>query len=105
MIGNPSYLVEHKVDEAGGYWYRRYSDGYIELYMEVPPSQNLSNTTLQFPVTFKTDKYFVARSNMLKGVDTYTFHQHIVSRSPGSLVYPGLTSVYCSLQTFMITGY
>lgn len=105
MIGNRSYIVESRVATDGSYWYRKYSDGFIELYMEIPPSPNLSDTTITFPIQFATDRYYASRSNMVKRVDTYTFHQEIVSRQRGSLTFPGLTQTYCTMQTFFMKGY
>lgn len=105
MIGNKSYIVESRVAPDGSYWYRKYSDGFIELYMEVPPSPNLSDTSITFPIQFATERYYASRSNMMKRVDTYSFHQEIVSRQRGSLTFPGLTQTYCTMQTFFMKGY
>lgn len=103
MIGNKSYLVETGKSSAGAnlqYWYRKYSDGYQELYMEIPPSSNLSEISLELPIPFKTSQYAVHRSNMCKRVDTYSFHQFITDRSPTRITFSGLTITYCTLQTF-----
>lgn len=105
MIGNRSYIIESRVAPDGSYWFRKYSDGFIELYMEIPPSPNLNNTTITFPVQFATEHYYASRSNMVKTIDTYTYHQEIVSRQKGSLTFPGLTQTYCTMQTFFMKGY
>lgn len=105
MIGNRSYIVESRRAPDESYWFRRYSDGFIELYMEIPPSANLSETYLMLPIQFTTENYYASRSNMVKRIDTYSFHQQVTDRKKDRIIFSGLTSTYCTKQTFFMKGY